>query len=181
MISYAGIGSRDIKPDEVIRIRTIAKQMARRNFILYAGNADGADIAFQAGSNSQCILMLPWKRFNHNNYSTEACIEAFDLGSSAAGLASIDQFHPNPSALSDGARRIMARNYHQVHGYNQWPIVSFVICCSNEVNGKVIGGTGQAVRIAQSLRIPIFNIRNAGWGDALGAFLKTLNDKPSNA
>ena len=46
-ISYAGIGSRDITNTEAVRIKTVAKQMARQNFILYSGNADGADIAFQ--------------------------------------------------------------------------------------------------------------------------------------
>ena len=173
-ISYAGIGSRDITKTEEVQIKTIAKQMARENFILYSGNADGADIAFQIGSNSQCVLMLPWKKFNEDSYSTTGCIEAFDLGDSKDGLWSVDKFHPNPSALSDGGRRMMARNYHQIHGNGRWPLVSFVICCSKEVDGNVIGGTGQAVRIAKSLNIPVFNIRKKGWGEVLGQFIKTL-------
>lgn len=174
MISYAGIGSRDILPNEEVQIKIIAKKMARLNFILYSGNADGSDIAFQNGSNAQCVLMLPWKKFNNESYSTTACIEALDMGGSADGLSSIMKFHPNAAALTDGVRRIMARNYHQVMGYGKWPVVSFVICCSNEVNGNVIGGTGQAVRIAKSRNIPVFNIRTKGWGEALGAFIKTL-------
>ncbi len=181
MISYAGIGTRDINSFEMIRIRTIAKQLAKKNYILYSGNAEGSDVAFQAGSNSQCVLMLPWSGFNREVYDPGASIESFDLGDSVEGLASIEMFrgqkvHPNPRALDrfPGGKRMMARNYHQVFGYRQYPTVSFVVFCANEKNGKVDGGTGQAVRLARIAGIPTFNIRTEGWGKALGEFLRTL-------
>ncbi len=64
---------------------------------------------------------------------------------------------------------MMARNWHQIVGYDSYPPVSFVVCCANESNGEVIGGTGQACRIAKDFNIPIFNIRN-GWDNQKEAF-----------
>lgn len=45
MKSYAGIGSRDITPQEVLDIYKIANLL--KGYTLYSGNADGADISFQ--------------------------------------------------------------------------------------------------------------------------------------
>jgi hypothetical protein len=156
--AYAGIGSRDITPEETERIKAIARRMARDKFILYSGNAEGADMAFQQGSNAQCILMLPWMTFNAELYSS-GCIERFDLGDSVDGSASVDKFHPSPSHLTVGGRRLMARNYHQIMGYRNWPRVEGVIYCAGEDRDGVKGGTGQAVRIAKHYGIETINIR----------------------
>ena len=174
MISYAGIGSRQITDDETATIIKIANQLSEK-YVLYSGNAEGSDIAFQNGSNNNCVLIVPWKNFNRDKYSHDRCIERIDCGDTIEGNASIDMFHPSPSSLSMGGRRMMARNYHQIHGVGKYPKVSFVICCANrDEHGKIYGGTGQACRIAESLNIPVINIRDAFYEEMLEQTLKEV-------
>lgn len=158
MRSYAGIGSRQITRQETLDIYKIA-DFLRDKYILYSGNADGADIAFQKGSCGNCILWLPWKNFNKNKY-WEPALKI--IGDSDLAKESVDKYHPAPENLSSGARMMMARNYHQIMGGRDYPQVSFVICCSNYDENGVWGGTGQAVRIAKEKGIPVYNLRELG-------------------
>ena len=174
MISYAGIGSRQITECETETIINIAKKLSEK-YVLYSGNAEGSDITFQIGSNKNCVLLVPWMNFNKNKYSHDNCIDVIDCGDTPEGNASIDKFHPSPISLSRGGRRMMARNYHQIHGILDYPRVSFVICCANrDEHGKIIGGTGQACRIAESLNIPVINIRDAFYEEMLEQTLKEV-------
>ena len=171
--AYAGIGSRDISDSERRNIIIIAKILAKSDYILYSGNASGSDIAFQEGSGGKCVVMLPWDGFNIEEYDYSYSRDYFVLGSSKMGLESVDKFHPNPPALSRGMRGLMARNYHQVAGYKEYPRVSLVVCCASvQRTGGVSGGTGQAVRIAQSMHVPVINIREYGWRDKLIEYAK---------
>jgi hypothetical protein len=159
MIAYAGIGSRKITPEEENLIHKIAEKMASLGIIAYSGNAEGSDIAFQTGSNGNCVLLLPWKKFNNNAYDVTKALANYDVGKSPEGLATIAKYHPAPQNLSYGGKLMMGRNWHQIVGYDIFPKVSFVICCANENESGIIGGTGQACRIATDLGIPVFNIR----------------------
>lgn len=172
MKSYAGIGTRDISDDEYDKIITIAKIMNKKDYILYSGNANGSDIAFQEGSNGKCVIMLPWNKFNIDEYDYTFSRDYFDVGKTKNGLDSVDKFHPAPDKLSYGARSLMARNYHQIFGYKGYPRVDIVICCANIKFGNVIGGTGQAVRIANHYKIPVINIRDKNWQDQFELFIK---------
>ncbi len=51
-----------------------------------------------------------------------------------------------------------ARNCHQVLGCDLRTPSDFIICWTK--NGKGLGGTGQALRIAKEYNIPIFDIGN---------------------
>lgn len=160
MISYAGIGSRQITDIETSTIMEIAKRLSK-NFIVYSGHANGSDLSFEYGSNGKCVLFLPWNGFN-NKYELK-CIKSFNMGNSIKGLESIEKFHPNVKALNriNCGRKFMARNYHQIMGTGEYPTVSFVICCANRSEcGKILGGTAFACSIASSLNIPIINIRD---------------------
>lgn len=166
MKAYAGIGSRKITDIEQARILRIASVLAESDYVVYSGNADGADISFQQGSGGKCVLFLPWKNFNKEHYNRLESIAWFEMGKSPAGRESIETFHPYPYALSHGGLCMMARNYHQINGHPEegFERVDFVICCSDHIaDGSVKGGTGFAVRIAQSLNIPIINVRLVGW------------------
>jgi len=50
----------------------------------------------------------------------------------------------------------MARNFRQVIGRDNESNSEFVICWTKE--GKPVGGTGQALRIASDHNIPIYNM-----------------------
>lgn len=165
MLSYAGIGSRDITEEESVIITQIAKYMNKHSYICYSGNAAGSDVSFQRGSDNNCVVFLPYKNFNINEYNPWKLAKAcFDLGKGDDGDNAVDDFHPCPTALTWKSRPMICRNYYQVNGYDIYPQVTLVICCANtDVSGNVIGGTGQACRIAKHRHIPVINIRKDNW------------------
>lgn len=179
MISYAGIGSRDISSDEECLIMKIANKLSSLGIIVYSGNAEGSDIAFQSGSNGNCVIMLPWLNFNKNEYDVKKSLAYFDLGDTKEGNFNAEKHHPNFKNLSQGAKRMMSRNYHQVIGYDIYPKVSFIVCCADEDEYGVKGGTGQACRIAKYNKIPIFNIRN-GWDNQKEEFSNLIRKLVEN-
>ncbi len=169
---YAGIGSRTISDLERALIFEIAKSLAAEGWICYSGNAAGADVAFQVGSADRCVVFLPWLGYNISVYNAPIRSRAFfACGQSGTGLRAIGRYHPNPAALSVGGKMMMARNYHQVMGIEDWPKVKFVLCCANPTEDGVEGGTGQAVRIALGNNIPVINIRDPEWRKILDGVL----------
>jgi hypothetical protein len=160
-MNYAGIGSRTITADEIVKIEKVASFLNEKDAILYSGNADGADITFQKYAKS-FVAYLPWSKFNYNSFDVSTnlnCLKVYDSQTKDA-FDSIDLFHPNPKALSPAARKLMARNYYQINGRDEYKTVNFVVFVANEKKGNVEGGTGQAIRIARSLNIPTFNLRD---------------------
>lgn len=177
--TYAGIGSRDITVGEHITINKVASLLSDMGVILFSGNAPGADQAFQKGSKGKNIVFIPWTGFEKDSFDYEReSLQYYVLGNSPEGLKSIQKFHPAPQSLSEGARKLMARNYHQICGAGECPQVSFVVCCVNKDSaGNYCGGTSQALRIAKSLNIPIYNIRENGWSQNLKEYLKLYSTK----
>jgi hypothetical protein len=173
MLSYAGIGSRDITKKEENQIIHLAAILSKK-YIVYSGNATGSDIAFQRGSDGKCVIFLPWYNFNKNEYDPENSLAHYSVGNSIEGVESVKEFHPAGGRLSPTIIPLMARNYHQIFGYEEYPKVSFVVCCADPMKNGVKGGTGQAIRIANAKNIPWVNIREAGWDIKLKAIIKTL-------
>lgn len=150
-IYYAGIGSRET-PNNVLEVfeklgATLSKEYG---FILRSGGADGADKAFEKGVdivNGKKEIYLPWNGFNN---STSSLIvsekEAFDIAA---------KYHPYWYNLRDGAKKLQARNSHQILGMDLKTLSSFVVCYTK--NGDGSGGTGQSIRIAKAYKIPIFD------------------------
>jgi hypothetical protein len=172
MRCYAGIGSREISDDERTEIIRVASALGSDGWVCYSGNTAGADVAFQLGSAGRCVIFLPWLGFNFSVYNAaHHSLALFVAGQSKRGLRAISQYHPAPHVLTASARMLMARNYHQVMGYEttpqSWPRVEFILCCATVVDDQVQGGTGQACRIAIDQKIPIINIRYPGWKEKL--------------
>lgn len=152
IVWYAGIGSRETPENILNRMRVIAKHLATTfpNLILRTGGAHGADTAFEAGclkGNGKVELYLPWNGYNdrYNNVVLyEPTYDAIQMAKS---------FHPAGSRLTQGALKLHGRNSHIVLGKDLDKPVSFVICYTKPKTG----GTSQALRIAESLNIPIIN------------------------
>jgi len=149
MRSYAGIGSRktplSIKP----QIKTIVETLNAKGFILRSGGADGADLFFEEYSKEKEIF-LPWPNFNGSNSELNTvCKRAMKLAS---------KFHPAWNKLSQGAKKLIARNGYQVLGKDLNDPVELVVCWTQD--GKVQGGTAQAIKIANYCYIPVFNLYN---------------------
>lgn len=147
---YAGIGSRECPKEILELIVKTAFWLSNKNFILRSGGAEGCDKAFEFGcdkANGKKEIFLPWKGFNN---STSQYIvkekKAFDIAA---------KYHPRYATLKDGAKKLQARNSHQVLGWDLDTPSSFVVCYTKE--GKGEGGTGQAIRIAKDYNIPVFD------------------------
>jgi len=65
-------------------------------------------------------------------------------------------FHPAWDRLSQGAKKLHARNVHQVAGRELDQASDMIICWTPGGRGE--GGTGQVIRIANYLEIPVFDL-----------------------
>lgn len=152
---YTGVGSRETPPEIQSEMAALASILESAGYTLRSGNAPGADQAFANGVEEYAQIWLPWKSFGmdfqlkkpKHTYKIISKLdeEAFD---------SVNKFHPNGPYLKDSVRNLMARNYRQCKG-KVLPDSKFLICWT--VGGGLKGGTAQAMKIADSLKIPIYN------------------------
>lgn len=146
MIYYAGIGSRKTPDDVCVQMRDIGYALARQDLTLRSGRALRADSAFEMG----CELANGPKEI----FQARDAVGQFDWHSNAR------LFHPLWKKLTSGERHLHARNSAIMLGADLNMPVRFVLCWTP--SGEVKGGTGQALRIASALKIPVFNLFNPG-------------------
>jgi len=149
---FTGIGSRKT-PSSILDIMDgLCGVLIQRGYALRSGGARGADNTFEQGYKTRggsFTIILPFTPFNGRH----ADGVNYSLGVTKESLKTVEMFHPNPRALSATGRKLMARNYYQIVDFNGVQS-SFVICYA--VNNE--GGTGQAIRIASKLGIPVYNM-----------------------
>lgn len=157
---YAGIGSRETPLSIKPQIERVVMYLNSREYILRSGGAPGADTFFEEYADKKEIF-LPWRGFNDNLSELYIpTIEAFEMA---------EKYHPGWFSLSSGAKKLMARNCNQVLGEDLNTPVEFIVCWTRD--GKASGGTGQALRIAEDLKIPIYNLYHK---DALLKLFKSI-------
>lgn len=164
-ISYAGIGSRNT-PKEILNLfERMGEWLAGKGLTLRSGHAQGADLAFEKGCDNgggKKEIFLPWNGFNYVLYHETGNPESVTwttVGRNAYQVA--EKMHPYFSGMKMGARSLMARNTYQVLGecdINETKPSRFILCYTPGGEGQ--GGTGQALRIAKELDIPIFDAGN---------------------
>jgi hypothetical protein len=171
---YTGIGSRDITREERESITEIATKLNNSGWLLYSGNAQGADITFQLASQGNYIAWLPFPGFNYKLFKPEYKKQVCELTEEAVN--SVSRYHPAPDKLKSGHQLMMARNYHQVMGcpIKNLEASKLVVCCATPQGKSVRGGTGQAVRIAIDKGIPVINVRQNDWRGDLNAFFNSF-------
>lgn len=96
-------------------------------------------------------IFIPWEGFNDR---TSNSIDCFCLDSILAEEIA-KKFHPIYEYLKPGAKRLMSRNSYQVLGKDLRTPSDFIVCYTDK--GLMKGGTSQALRIAEVVRIPVFN------------------------
>lgn len=150
MITYAGVGAQDTPLPVLDSMVKLGKYMAIQGAMLHSGGAGGADWAFERGCDEVQgfkRIYLPWEMFK-NNGSTffEPSREAFLIA---------QKYHPKWEFLLPHVRQLMARTSHVMLGPQCNSRVRFVACWTKD--GGIVGGTGQALRIAEDLNIPVLN------------------------
>lgn len=156
-MNYAGIGSRKTPGEMLEAMEKIGRALAYKGCILRSGGAKGADSAFERGcdiAKGRKKIFLPWKGFEGS--SSKLVLTEFTNYKEAEALAR--RYHPNYEALSQGAKKLMARNGYQVLGVDLQTPADFIVCYTE--NGEIKGGTGQALRMAADYGIPVFNLGN---------------------
>lgn len=152
---YTGIGSRETPQEYLDMFERMGIWLGLRGGILRSGGANGADSAFERGVDrlkevhpelSKKEIYLPWKGFNNNNSPL------YTIDHNAIVIA--QNIHPNWDKLSSSVKKLMARNTYQIIGLDN-TLSDFVVCYTP--NGDKIGGTSQAIRLAEQYDIPIFN------------------------
>ena len=164
---WAGIGSRSTPPDIMELMKEIASILEKQGWTLRSGGAQGADSAFASGVEKNAEIWIPWESFAapRNPNHTYKVIDKNDK----EAFDSVNQFHPNGLALRDSVRALQARNFRQLIGLNS-KNSSFVLCWTPK--GEVVGGTGQALRVAAYFSIPIFNLGKEEDCDRISTWLK---------
>lgn len=168
---YAGIGTRKSTPEQDAVMRGIATICGARGLVLRSGHATGSDAAFEAGYRD-------WQK--HPKFVENGSGAAIYLHTNKSGpdlipykpwpamLGIAERFHDTPLALGlsadviEGRKQpgdeaaLMARNGHQVFGDDFSQITDAVVCCTP--GGRSEGGTGQALRMARLVGIPVIDI-----------------------
>jgi hypothetical protein len=179
---YAGIGSRSTPTDVLKLMTTFARELALDGWLLRSGNAQGADLAFQAGAAERAEVYVPWSTFGPPFASGAVGLlptgDAFTLAA---------EHHPAWPRLSDPARKLHARNCHQVLGLGLDEPARFIVCWTP--NGTVTGldpgsgGTGQALRVAVAHGVAVFNLRRSAHRERIESWVhgRIVHDERSPA
>ncbi len=154
---YAGIGARATPPEVLSLMTRAAFALTKRGYVLRSGHAIGADSAFERGAGRDAQIFLPaagW-RGSVSAFHPEA------LGAEVWGRARTiaAAHHPAFAGLSAFVQALHTRNVFQVLGSSLDSPAEFVLCWT--ADGEASGGTGQALRIAVSHAVPVFNLQRS--------------------
>lgn len=166
-IKYAGIGSRQT-PDEILDTMCSFAFGFADEAILRSGGCLGADKAFEHGVYQAmqfypdpyiydfAEFYWPWEGYGEQGFVQAGYPKLSSPSDEAFDIAA--QYHPSWKYLKQGAKKLHARNSHILLGENLDDPVDFVICWTKD--GKASGGTGQALRIAEDLKIEVYNLQD---------------------
>ena len=173
MRTYAGIGARNTPALHLTIMKLWAMYAAACGMTCSTGACKGADQAFANGSiqgGGHTMLWLPWTSYEDawirsfgNKVSDSINVYVYNPKSDNAASESVHKYHPAPHKLKSSVFALHARNYLIIEG------AEYIVCWTP--NGEVVGGTGQALRIAADMGIPIYNL---GVMDTFHAFRTKL-------
>lgn len=156
---YSGVGSRETPQHVQDTMRTVAAELGARGWTLRSGHAEGADSAFELGAFGRSKeIYLPWNGFNGRHFGVDDAINPAALDNYKQAMVYAEHFHPAWEKCSRGARGLHTRNIYQILGQDLNTPVKCVVCWTKD--GKSSGGTGQALRLAEYLEIPVFNLHD---------------------
>jgi predicted Rossmann-fold nucleotide-binding protein len=142
------IGTRNPDHQQERKARFLSYELSHNhNCTISTGAAYGIDEAAMKGALAEKLnVYLPWSSYNREIIPDRAKIVVASERLHPHWYASVTQYHPAASRLKPGVRSLHARNYGILEH------ADLVIAFPNEDGG---GGTGQGIRIAQALNIPV--------------------------
>lgn len=152
MKKVACIGSRETPDNTLVLMEKIGAYLAQNNYIISTGNALGADQAFARGGNSvdprKVRLYLPWPA-----YEADKIVKGNDVITyqEEDWFTESAKYHPAWKTLKDSVKKLHSRNIGIVKG-------SCLVICYLNHRKPGGGGTGQGVRYAQALGIPVIDL-----------------------
>jgi len=168
---YTGIGARKTPGDILHAMVQVGEYMAKAGHTLRSGGAQGADRAFEIGCDFKGIgykeIYLPCEGWNGNTSPM------YHVSQDAQDVAAL--FHPAWSSLKPFVRKLMGRNAYQMLGLNLVTRTDFVVCWSP--HGDMVGGTGQALRMAAYYEIPVINFGNLSLAQVNDRLMDILESK----
>lgn len=160
-VFFAGVGSRKTPHAVLDLMRGIGSRLSEAGAHLRSGGAIGADTAFFEGAReanatgSEIFLAKPRKDLPEGIIPSSPVFDRMARN-----------FHPRPASITPDPNnqndrrwtvfRLMSRNGNQVFGPDFTNPSCGLICWTQE--GKAGGGTGQAIRLARSVGIPVLDL-----------------------
>lgn len=155
---FTGIGSRET-PDEVLdQLRGLSQFFCEKGYVLRSGGADGADRICEIGCDKvdgTKEIYLPWEDFN-NNFFSDLYLDVLPKVGEAIQIAA--DHHPKWESLTDNVKKMHVRNVYQVLGLTLDKPSKFVVCWTPVKNSVPQGGTAQAIRVAKTHNVPVYNL-----------------------
>jgi len=157
---YTGIGNR-LTPKVLLPVlESLAQTLAKKGYILRSGGAEGADEAFEQGClkvSGEKEIYLPWASFRSKPLNKDGYFytREYDYDAYKRAQALAQTFHPAWDRLPDAAKMHHTRNVHQVLGLDVRTPSDFMICYDSAAQSS---GTKQAIRVAEHVKIPVFNL-----------------------
>ncbi len=145
---FAIIGTREPDDNQAMVAQQFADVVSRVcGAVVRTGGAEGIDHAAMIGTVSGRLeVYLPWASYNSHIIPKDASKIVYDPDVHTEWANSVRRFHPAYRLLRKGAFALHARNY-------------LVVGCEGVLalpgGSQSFGGTGQGIRIARELNIPI--------------------------
>ncbi len=155
--TYTGIGARATPPEVLGLMTRAAFALMKRGYVLRSGHAIGADSAFERGAGSAAQIFLPVPGWRGSASTFHAGTLGAELWGRAREIAAAH--HPAFAGLSRFVQDLHTRNVFQVLGPTLDSPSEFVLCWT--ADGEASGGTGQALRIAASHGVPVYNLQRS--------------------
>lgn len=166
----AFIGSRKLAEDRFSDMANtfynVAKVAAAAGFIIRSGGAEGADniaewayhdaLAEGTAYPHQVEIFIPWRGFAKGAPLEHLHLMPSNPVAIRKTIDMVKEIHPAPDKLSQGAMKLHCRNMNQILGMDLNEPVKFCVCWTE--NGLTKGGTASAIRLCESLGIPVFNL-----------------------
>lgn len=151
----AGIGSRGTPAPVLDAMEEIGAWCRKHGIWVRSGHAAGADYAFERGARDAVLVYLPFPTFNQEQ-PVLGWARVVSPAEFPALAAVAEMHHPTWHRLGWRSRAFHTRNVAQVCGLPGEPRSSLVICWTQD--GAAVGGTGQALRVADAFAVPVLNM-----------------------